>query len=30
MGLDIISVFSIWIENLEKEQYNKNKKVGNK
>ncbi len=26
MGLDIISVFSIWIENLEKEQYNKNKK----
>lgn len=26
MGLDIISVFSILIENLEKEQYNKNKK----
>ncbi len=26
MGFDIISVFSIWIENLEKEQYNKNKK----
>lgn len=26
MGLDIISVFSILIENLEKKQYNKNKK----
>lgn len=26
MGFDIISVFSILIENLEKEQYNKNKK----
>lgn len=26
MGFDIISVFSIMIENLEKEQYNKNKK----
>lgn len=26
MGLDIISVFSIILENLEKEEYNKNKK----